>query len=443
MKMSRTIFSLLVGLAVSCSWGQAWSDAYNKALGHVREQQWMQAREAFKSAVADRGDDQSGSTRLPGPVTAQRVWRNGSPYSPNFGAAYTGFKAAAAISEEQEKSTLLREIAAEFEALIAKGNHSKETYFFLGQTYALLRDVQQQQSLDTRMQTLGAGKLNFKIDPEIIQPEDLTAVASTFGSGNGTNNANTVIAGTTNPTGSSMGTAAKLQDKFALLIGNSETKLDSLKVGFAANDAQLLREKLVQFAGYEERNVDVVQNANVAQMRASIAALAERATPESTVFLFFSGVGVNLDGKDYLAGIETGSATDSSAMLAKMELYQPFIKKGCKIFAFFQVNRPIVKGYYFGKEEPMFGAIAQTQATIPGATVGSIVRTNATYGLFSDAMGSVLQEIRSNRVPVLEFAWQVSSRMKGSTQVGTSGGGSNQTLTLPVIINMDPERTGF
>lgn len=443
MKMSRTIFSLLVGLAVSCSWGQAWSDAYNRALGHVREQQWMQAREAFKAAVADRGDDQSGATRLPGPVTAQRVWRNGAPYSPNFGAAYSGFKASAAMTEETEKNALLREVAAEFEALLAKNNNSKETFYFLNQTYAALRDVQQQQSLDTRMQSLGAGKMNFKVDAEIVQPEDLTAVASALGTGTGTNNSNTIIAGSVNTTGATMGTAAKLQDKFALLIGNTETKLESLKVGFAANDAQLLREKLVQFAGYEERNVDVVQNANVAQMRASIAALAERATPESTIFIFFSGVGVNLDGKDFLAGIETDSATNSAAMLAKMDLYQPFIKKGCKIFAFFQVNRPIVKGYYFGKEEPMFGAIAQTQATIPGATVGGIVRTNSTYGLFSDAMGSVLQEIRSNRVPVLEFAWQVSSRMKGSTQVGNSGGGSNQTLTLPVIINMDPERTGF
>jgi hypothetical protein len=47
----------------------------------------------------------------------------------------------------------------------------------------------------------------------------------------------------------------------------------------------------------------------------------------------------------------------------------------------------------------------------------------------------VLAEIRSNQIPIQEFGWQVFYRMRRAG-TGNFGGGSNQTCTLPVLINI-------
>lgn len=434
MRISRTIIAGVLLAVASLSFGQAWSDAYSKGLQAIRDGKWMEARTAFQSAIALRAEDFSSPTRLPGPVTEQRTWRNGAPYSPNFGAAYAGFKAAVASTNDEERTTLMRTVASEFEAILAKNQNSRETFFFLAQAYSNLRDVAKQRDLETKFAGQN-GRFAWRVDSEILAPEDKASLDQLAGVGaTPGQTANNVITPGSN-SATPLGPAVARQDKFALLIGNTETQLEGMKVPFAASDVMFLREKLVQFAGYQETNVEVVANATAAQMRATAQAMAERVTPGSTVFLFFSGVGANLDGRDFFAGVDTASATDSATMMAKAELYRLFISKGCKIFAFYQVNRPVTAGRFFGQETPMVGAIAQTQATLPGGTVNPIVRNGQTVGLFTDAIGGVLGEFRSNQVPITEFGWRVFNWMRGG-RGGESGTGSSQTMTLPVIVNM-------
>lgn len=112
-----------------------------------------------------------------------------------------------------------------------------------------------------------------------------------------------------------------------------------------------------------------------------------------------------------------------------------FMAKGARIFAFFQVNRPIEKGRYFGMEVPLVGSIAQCQGTIPGEMTQFLTRNGKNRGLYADAIVGALGEIRTNRIQINEFGWQVYYRMRrGDT--GSTGGGSKQTPTLPVLINM-------
>lgn len=424
---------MLAVATAALSFAQAWSDAYDAGLKNVKDGLWAEARTDFLRAVALRAEDQSNATRLPGPATEQRVWRNGSPYSPNFGAAYAGLKSAMAMTSDSERTALLRQVGNELDALISKEQHSREAYFFLAQVYANLRDVAKQRGLEDKY-AANVDKLKWKIDPELLTPEDRAAIEQLAGGSQDSGNAG---AGTS--TSGSQGTivapAATRIDKFALLIGNSEGAIENLKVPFAASDAMLLREKLVSFCGYHESNVDIVQNATAAQIRASAEALAQRVEAGATVFIFFSGAGVNLDGKDFLAGIDSASATDSASMFAKSDLYRLFMAKGCKIFAFYQTNRPTIAGRYFGMETPMVGAIAQTQATLPNQMVNSIVRSGGQVGLFTDALAGAMSEFRSNQVPIMEFGWRVFNWMRGGRS-GESGAGSVQTMTLPVIVNM-------
>lgn len=436
--LSRTILWVLLLATTAVASAQAWSDSYNEALRHVREQKWSEARASFQAAIASRAEDRSEPSQMPGPITQNNLWRKGLPYSANFGAAYCGFKHAISLTDDAARQALMRQVADEFQVLVTKGQHASETYYFLSQALANLRDVAKQQELQAQFKAR-EGKFDWKIDPEILTPEDKTAVASLAGTSSGT----TVNAGSTNNTLNPSVGPAQTTDKFALLVGNSESRIESLKVPFAAQDIQYLRENLIQNAGYMDANISMVANASLAQLKKEVEALAERATPDSTIFIYFSGVGANLGGKDFLGCIDTTSATDSANMMAKMDLYSPFIKKGCKIFAFYQVNRPVVEGLFFGKEAPRFGSLSEMQSTLPGESVTSMVRDGKTIGLFTYAMSSILAEIRSNRVPVMEFGWQVFSRMRGSSAVGTSGGSSVQVPTLPVIQNMDPERTGF
>ncbi|KAA0238936.1 MAG: hypothetical protein EDM74_05385, partial [Armatimonadetes bacterium] len=195
------------------------------------------------------------------------------------------------------------------------------------------------------------------------------------------------------------------------------------------------RESLVMDAGYLEENIDLVINATADQIRASARALAERITPDATVFLYFAGAGANIEGRDYLAGVEAALSTDAGTMIAKSELFQMFLSKGAKVFAFFQAHRPVTGGRYFGMEVPMFGQVSQMQATMPGEDVFGSVLNGKTQGLFTQAIVSVLREFRSNQVPIEEFGWQVFYRIRRG-ETGTVGGSSRQTPTLPVLTNL-------
>lgn len=436
--VSRTI--LLAGLvAASASvFAQEWSSAYLRGLEAIRGQRWEEARTAFKAAIVARPEDASAATTIPGPVTERpRQWRNGAPYSPNFGAAYAGFKLALAQTEDAARNGLLVEVSTELETLLNKNQHSAETYFILSQAYTNLRDTAKQQDLQTRFEARKTD-LKWRIDVEILTAEDRSALGALTGTGSQSGN-NTTRPNATNP----VGPVPTVANKFALLIGNGEGPLAGGTLPFASNDVMLLREKLIDSAGYGEANIEIVNNGTAAQMRASAQALADRVTPESTIFFYFTGVGANLDGKDFFAGVDTARATDSSTMLAKSEVYQMFVRKGCTIFAFFQVNRPMDKGRYFGQELPRTGFISQTQATIPGSTVTGVVRNGQVVGLFTDAMASVMVRFRGPRIPIQPFGWEVFDYMRGARTPGSGGSGGLQTMTLPQLLNLDPGTAGF
>jgi hypothetical protein len=109
--------------------------------------------------------------------------------------------------------------------------------------------------------------------------------------------------------------------------------------------------------------------------------------------------------------------------------------KGARVFSFFQANRSINEGRYFGSEVPMVGSIAQVQATLPGESISAIMSNGRQTGIFTNAFVEVLQDLKSNRIPILEFGWQVFYKIRrGNT--GTTGGGSRQTPTLPVLTNV-------
>lgn len=240
----------------------------------------------------------------------------------------------------------------------------------------------------------------------------------------------------TRPAATPVGIVQALPDKFALLIGNSESRLLGEGVASSASDVMRLRDTLVNACGYLPENVDVITEATAEQMRRATSALAERLPPGATVFVFYSGPGLDIEGKDYLAGIDADLPSDSSLMFAKSELYRTLLERGAIVFAFFQVSRRIDTGRYFGMEIPEVGPVSQHHGTQMGDDARTLLREGAPVGIYADAMVRVLEKLRSNRVPIREFAWQVFDMMRGGGSRGSEGSGSSQVATLPVLRNM-------
>jgi tetratricopeptide (TPR) repeat protein len=442
--MRRSWMMILLGAVLApMAFAQGWATAYEKGLAEARSGNWEEARKAFKQAVAYRTDDVSGPTNLPGPVTERRQWRNGAPYSPNFLAAYCAYRSAGG-STGAAKTEMYRSAASELEALHAKQQYSPESFYLLNWIYVNLNDTEKRLKVDERFAEV-RDKASFRVDTEPVAPEEVAAVATMMG-----RTSESPIPGAppiVNPTIPQPGIAtpitapgpgmrvAVIPNKFALLIGNSAGKIGGQEVPFAGDDAQRVREALTMSAGYAQENVDLVLNATAAQILASAKALADRIPEGATVFLYFSGTGANLDGKDFFAGVDTESVMDSSTMVAKNEIYKLFMAKGAKVYGFFQAHRPMTNGRYFGMEVPLFGLIGQCQATMPGSSVYSFVRNGKTVGIYTDALVQTLNEFRSNQVPIMEFGWQVFYKMRrGDT--GRVGVSSSQTPTLPVLTNL-------
>ena len=180
---------------------------------------------------------------------------------------------------------------------------------------------------------------------------------------------------------------------------------------------------------------DLVVNATAEQLRVSAQALADRMPEEATLFIFFSGTGVNIDGKDYFVGVDATMATDSSRMLAKSELFQMFISRGARIFFFSQASRPVDGGRYFGWESLLVGAIAESHGTMPNGQVLGSMSGDKIHGLYGRALSAVLHDLRTNTVPINEFGWLVFNKMRGGDG-GLQGVGSRQVPTLPVLQNL-------
>jgi hypothetical protein len=428
----RLLLTGIFGLALlTTAMGQAWTTAYDAGLKAAKSGDWSSARKEFQKARANRPDDVSGPTNLPGPVTEARKWRGGAPYSPNFLSAYASFKLGQ-TAKGDASSTFFKTAQDEFEGLLKKNQVSKESLYFLAAIYSRANQTDKLQDLAKRSQ-----KANWKVDGELLAPEEVAAMAQSM-TPTGNNQGVVAVVDASNMSGVTptmpikAGPVPVNPKKFALIIANGDNKLAGFQVSHAANDAKLLRDAITSNAGYDTANVEVVLNASAAQIKAAASALAAKMPTESTLLFFFTGAGANIDNRDWLAGTDTQLATDTSAMIAKTEIYRPFVEKGISIFAFYQVSRSAIGGRFFGSEEPKAGRVSQMQSTTPGETIYSIFKDGSNVGIFASAMSDVFSELHSNAIPITEFGWQVFYKIRRG-QTGSSGGGSRQTPTLPVL----------
>ena len=231
---------------------------------------------------------------------------------------------------------------------------------------------------------------------------------------------------------------APMADKFAFIVGNTDSRIEDAKLPYAGDDADLIRQTLITHAGYPEGNIQTVINGTASQILAAAAALSLRVPDKGTVFIYFTGLGENIDGKDYLAGVDTPAEDAVGTMLAKDALFNAFLSRGARVFAFFQSNRPIRDGIFFGSEINSDGAVAQMQATVPGGRIYSTTSNGKQIGLFTNGVVATLAEAHSNQVAVVPFGWEVyySLRRNGT---GTELGSTAQSPSLPVLTNMSAD----
>jgi hypothetical protein len=407
----------------SATFAQSWGRAYEEGLANAKAGKWLEAREAFRQAIAYRPEDASQPTFLPGSTTERKRWRDGSPYSPSFLAAYTLYRDALKKPQE-EQAPPLRIAAAEFESLLEKGQTSKETFYFLDQIFERVDDTAKRAATMERFAKDGT-RVKWRVDTELLTAEEIAAVAARGAPVTSNNKPGGEVV-------TAPGRVPALPTKFALVVGNSETGVSSLAVSHAAGDARRVRDALIANAGYLEENISLLANATAEQILTASRVLAARLPAGATVFVYFAGPGVNLSDADYLLGTDATSATETKGMVAKRELYQTFLAKDARIFAFFEANRPIVAGRYFGSEVPAAGSVAQAQATLPGEVVTSQIQNGRSTGVYTSALVDVLTDLKTNRIPILEFGWQVYYKIR-RTGTGTV---SRQTPTLPVLVNL-------
>jgi hypothetical protein len=429
----RRVITGIVGLALTgIAFGQSWTSSYDAGLKAAKAGKWQEARKDFMQAKAVRGDDTEKPTMLPGPVTEQRKWRGGAPYSPNFLGAYAEYRLG--LESKDAMGEHFSTAQSELEGLITKKQVSREAVFVLYSIYGKLGLAEKKQALSSKISTP-----NFKVDNGPMTPEELSAI-------NGSGSANTT---TGNGGVISVVDAGKMSDfannpstpgtlvpviatKYALIISNGDNKLPGMQLPHAVDDANVLKDTLSVSAGYDPANIEVVTNVSATKILAAAKSLATRMPAEGTLFLFYTGAGANIDGRDWLAGINTEIGTDTSSMVKKSEILQQFIAKGVSVFAFYQVPRPLVGGASFGEEEPKSGRLSQMQSTMPGDSVYSLYKSGKTIGVFAEAVSEVLIELHSNSVPIGDFGWAVFYKIRRGS-LGESGGGSKQTPTLPVL----------
>lgn len=451
------VVAIAVALIPSTASAQAWITNYEKALKAASENDWGTARDFFKEAIASRSDDQSAPTMLPGSVTEPKRWRSGLPYSPNFGAAYSAYRLAQSTQDNSEKTRFYTIVSDEASSLIAKGQTAPETLDILKKSLVFLDNKE-------KLAAVSASVTNadWVIDTSFVAPGDIfnrtkNSGGNRISTSQSKSGSNSQVSSDPNePVIISIGASEidnyrdllpggkvpSLANKYALIIGNSETQITDFAVPFAKSDAEKVKNSLVNDGGYAEENVTLLQNVTATQILEAAKNISASLPTDAVVTIYFSGVAVSLDSKDYLAGTDTTFATDIAKMASKSEIYNLFLSKGAKIFAFYQTDRSMSDRTYFGQEKLPIGQISETHATIAGQKVFAVVKELESIGLYTSAMTAVMKEFATNKIPLEEFCWQVFNRIRrgGGSQ---SGGGSFQTPTLPILTNMGSESAKF
>lgn len=444
--MQRTSILALASLATLCagaaSHAQAWKSDYETGITEAKRERWGSAREAFQRAVQKKPLDDTKPTGIPGPITERRFWRNGAPYSANLLAAYSGYRLAAKMEKEEDRTALLGTVAKELETLLDKKTAGSNAVFLLGEIYTALGQLDKRGELQQR-----AVNRDWREDTEIIAPEQ---VSITAGAGNAATNppvnpstnppvnppVNPAIKPTTpsatGPGQTTLGGVPLMETKFALVIGNANGQLPEMVLPHAVEDATLVKEQLTNYAGYPAANVSTLTNVSAAEIRTAANALAERMPAGATLTIFFAGVASNVNGRDYLAGIGALSIVDTNDMILKEDLYQIFFAKEARIFAFYECHRPSRDSRIFGgTDHPVDGQYAEMYSIYAGGRVPTTFRNGKRLAVFADAFSQTLQFYRTNQIPIGEFAWKLIDFFKTGAS-GTSGGSSKLAPTLPI-----------
>lgn len=444
-KQSFKFFFVFGAAVVAIAAFADWQSDYENGLKAAKNGEWSVARDSFVAALSTRADDANTSTRLPGPITEPRYWRNGSLYSPNFAAAYAAYQMGKGATTPEDKTQFLTLAATEMQALVQEKNQiSPELLKSLGKVYDLLGDKVSKASLKGLTP-------NWKVDASFVEAEDQTAPVKP---GDQRNNGGTSAPGGT-AAGDTNGQIIKVKPgdlknlegifgegpvttvdtKYALVIGNSKSADKDAVIPFAAGDAEAVRDALTQYGGYEAEKVVTLIDATANDIRNAAKALAESIPNDATVVIYFTGVTAHLGGRDYLAGVDAEFRTDTSKMVEKMDILRPLNNKGASIYLFTQSNREMEAGNYFGQERLMAGTVSEAYATIPGGQISSIVTGGKQIGLYTYAFTRTLKQFFTNEVPISDFCWNVFYTMRRGSNT-ESIGGSVQTPTLPVLTNM-------
>ncbi|MCH8274057.1 MAG: caspase family protein [Armatimonadetes bacterium] len=419
--LDKRLVALLTALAIlGPASAQQWRKSYEQGLALAKHAEWDAARVKFLEAIQDRPEDRSGPTQIGASITDRRPWRGGAPYSANFGAAYCAFKLAAEAQDMETRGKHMEDAIAGFQKLVNERKASVESLLFLAASYAAHNDPRASRLVQERLTEIDP-KQAFRVDQEMIEFRDLRAVRSAEG---GT----ILFPDSTSP----IGLVPVLGYKYALLIGNEKGSGQQ----FAHNDVDLIKESLIEHAGYSEANIVTLKEATTDTMLGAAKALANQLPESAVVFIFFTGAAAHdpATGTDYLMGTDTPGALSFDRMVAKTALFQAFVNRGASVFSFFQVDRErSADGQYFGLEVPKVGRIAQCFANAPGELAYGTVFDQQLHGVYAAAVSQVLVQMRNNRIAVLDFAWATFRKVR---EGAARGAGGAQTPTLPVISGM-------
>ena len=435
--ITKSIVGLFLIATAAIAFPQAWTANYEKGIENLKQSKFAEARKSFILAKNDRKEDTNLPTVLPLNDKETIQWRNGSLYSPNFLAAYCMFHLSEQESASQSKPNF-KECIEEFESILKRKQVSAESMYFLAQAYSKSGQVKKANELANKYPVY-----NWKVDAACLNEQEKKSVSASIPDGasgpikisqavNAVDEANAPLL---SPKGKIV---PYLERKFALIITNGATKGSGLQVPYAQEDGRLIKDSLSRYAGYKPDQVELITEATAVQIESAAKKLAAKMPQDSTLFLFYTGAATQIDGTDWIAGVDTGLLTDTSSMVKKLTVYEPFIEKGIKIFAFYQVSRMKVSGKAFGAQEPKSGAVSQMQSTIEGEEIFTITKQGKQRGIFADGMIQAFEDLCSNSLPITDFGWQIFYKMKrGGT--ATTGGSSRQTPTLPVLLQMGPD----
>ena len=106
-------------------------------------------------------------------------------------------------------------------------------------------------------------------------------------------------------------------ERKALLIGNADYKAKRAELANPVRDVRLLS-KALQEAGFR---TTIVKNATELKLKKALNRFAESLTARDDAFVYYSGHGIAIDGKNYLLGVEFRATNPVDALARHSDIY--------------------------------------------------------------------------------------------------------------------------